>query len=403
MLTAARRGEYTAISPKNLVNRIETIAAREDVREALIRFEKKLEQVIGLTVAIQQIPAPTFEEAQRAEFIARRFAQIGLQDVAQDELHNVYGCYRGRERLDPLVVTAHSDTVFDAETDLSVRRHEGRLYGPGIADNSLGLSGLITLAETVVEFQWRGDRDIWFVANVGEEGLGDLRGMRAVVDRFGGKGTYLVLEGGLYGYICHRGIGVERYRIEVKTPGGHSWGAFGTPNAIHVLAQLVSALTELAVPDDPKTTYNVGVIEGGTTINTIASSAHLLLDLRSEDPSMLRSLVTRVAGYVERAGEKADVEITMVPIGSRPAGTLDRGSDLVGWSHAALTRVGCSRPEFTVGSTDANIPLSRGLEAVCIGLTRSGNTHRTDEFMELAPIPQGLGQALLLMLATSGA
>jgi di/tripeptidase len=227
--------------------------------------------------------------------------------------------------------------------------------------------------------------------------------MRAVVDRFAGKGTYLVLEGGLYGYICHQAIGVKRYRIEATTPGGHSWGAFGTPNAIHVLAHLVTALTELSVPNDPKTTYNVGVIEGGTTINTIAGSAHLLLDLRSEDPATLGSLVTRVAELVRRATEQANVEVKMVPIGSRPAGALDRRSDLVGWSHAALAKVGCSHPEFTVGSTDANIPLSQGLPAVCIGLTRSGNTHRTDEYMELAPIPQGLGQALLLMLAASKA
>lgn len=385
------------------MDKIDQIAARDDVRVALTRFEEQLEQIIGLTVTIQQIPAPTFEEARRADFVAQRFAEIGLQDVVQDELHNVYGRRPGRSELEPLIVTAHSDTVFDVGTDLSVRRHDGRLYGPGIADNSLGLTGLITLAETMAAFDWRGDRDVWFVANVGEEGLGNLRGMRAVVERFAGKGTYLVLEGGLYGYICHQGIGVERYRIEATTPGGHSWGAFGTPNAIHVLAQLIATLTELSVPDNPKTTYNVGVIEGGTTINTIAGSASLLLDLRSEDPATLASLVARVDERVQHANEQDDVDVAMVNIGSRPAGFLARESNLVRWSQSALARVGCRQPEFTVGSTDANIPLSRGLPAVCIGLTRSGNTHRIDEFMELAPIPRGLGQALLLLLAASGA
>jgi di/tripeptidase len=225
--------------------------------------------------------------------------------------------------------------------------------------------------------------------------------MRAVAGRFGAAVAYLVLEGGLFGFICHEGIGVRRLRITVETPGGHSWGAFGSPSAIHVMGRMIAALVALPLPEQPKTTYNVGVIEGGTTVNTIAQRATMLLDLRSAGERELARLV----GTVEKLLQgfvTPDVKVTLETIGDRPAGRLSDRAPLVQEAMAALRAVGQDGIELTAGSTDANIPLSQGYPAVCIGITRAANTHRPDEFMETAAIPQGVGQALLLLLASAG-
>jgi acetylornithine deacetylase/succinyl-diaminopimelate desuccinylase-like protein len=384
------------------MNRVRQIAEKTRVQAALVDLQKRVEEIVDYAIKVQQIPSPTFAEARRARYVEEQFYQLGLDHVEQDALHNVYGRYPGHEGVAPVVVTAHSDTVFAAETDLAVQRQNGRVYGPGIADNALGVASLLVLGETLNNFSLRPSRDIWFVANVGEEGLGDLRGMRAVVDRFGEAATYLVLEGGLYGYVCHEGIAVRRFRIDVHAPGGHSWGSFGTPSAIHVLGRLIVAIDRLNVPQEPKTTYNVGVVEGGTTVNSIAQKAQLLLDLRSESHVALEKLVKQVERLVATANAADDVSVSMQMIGNRPAGRLGRDTELVSWAVASLQQVGCGNIEYTVGSTDANVPLSRQLPAVCVGITRSGNTHRPDEYMEVEPIPSGLGQALLLLLAAAG-
>ena len=384
-------------------NPIEALAQQAAVRTALAQIGEDLPAIVELAIAVQQIPAPTFAEAVRAAFVADRFAALGLQDVQQDALHNVFGRYPGRGGGAPIIVSAHSDTVFPAGTDLTVRRSGTLVHGPGIADNSLGVAGLLYLVGLLRQHGWQPARGIWFVVNTGEEGLGDLRGMRAVADRFGPAGAYIVVEGGLFGRICHQAIGVQRLRIGVETPGGHSWGAFGNPSAIHVLGQIIADIAGLKVPATPKTTFNVGVVEGGTSVNTIAHEAHLLLDLRSEAPPALGQLVAQVEKLLARYGREPQVQVTAEVIGNRPAGAIPRETPLVSWAVAALQQVGAaSQLEFTTGSTDANIPLSRGWPAVCVGLTESGNAHRPDEYMDVTRIPAGLGQLLLLTLAAAG-
>jgi di/tripeptidase len=275
-----------------------------------------------------------------------------------------------------------------------------------LGDNSTGVAGILWLAQTLRDFDLRPAADLWLAANVGEEGLGDLRGMRAVVEHFGDEPTYIVVEGGLYGQISHQAIGVRRFRIQVNAPGGHSWGSFGNASAIHELGQLIVRLSQMTVPAEPKTTFNVGVIEGGTTINSIAQAAHLLLDLRSEDEAELARLVQTVEKIVAKAnggknGRADGVTVTMELIGNRPAGRIARDTPLVQWATAALHQMGCNEVRYIAGSTDANIPLSRGVTAVCIGLTQSGNAHRLDEYMDPTYLPQGLGQLLLLTLAAA--
>ncbi|NKQ34140.1 MAG: M20/M25/M40 family metallo-hydrolase [Chloroflexi bacterium] len=387
------------------MNRINKIAQDRRAQKALAGFDGRIPQIIDLTIAIQQIPAPTFHEAERAAFIQTQLETLGLQDVFQDELHNVYGRYPSSSHPSaphPVVISAHSDTVFPAGTDLTVQRNGRTIHGPGIGDNSAGVAGILALAQTLAAYDLQCPADIWFVANVGEEGLGDLCGMRRVVERFGEEATYIVVEGGLYGQISHRGIGVQRYRLQVETPGGHSWGNFGQPSAIHVLGRLITALDDLPAPRQPKTTYNVGVIEGGTSINTIAQKASLLLDLRSEDSAALADLVAAVAALVQQFAQPAQVSVAMEMIGNRPAGGIPADTPLVQWAEAALRFVGRPYPHFITSSTDANIPLSLGYTAVCVGLTESNNAHRLDEYLDTQYLAAGMSQLLLLTLAAAG-
>lgn len=391
------------------MNRPEEIARHPQVQAALAAFQEQVDQAVARAIAVQQIPSPTFAEAARADFVQTQFVALGLQDVHQDELGNVYGRYprrQVRQTNPPVIISAHMDTVFAADTDLTIRRDGRFIYGPGLGDNATGVAGLLLLAEALQAHDLQPPADIWFVANVGEEGLGNLCGMRAVVERFGRHARYIVVEGGLYGQISHQAIGVRRFRIEVIAPGGHSWGSFGVPSAIHRLGRLIAAIDGLSVPQQPKTTYNVGVIQGGTSINTIAQSAHLLLDLRSEEPGSLADLEARVAHLVAQANESGGgqanaVTTTMTLIGDRPAGQISRQTPLVAWAEAALHVTGCRPVTYMSGSTDANIPLSQGFTAVCIGLTKSGNAHRLDEYIDPTFLPQGLSQLLLLALAAA--
>lgn len=346
------------------------------------------ERVLEMACAIQQIPAPTFAEAARAEFVRARFAAQGLADVTVDAAGNVYARRPSRAPASrPLLITAHTDTVFPADTPLTLTRSAGRLHGPGLGDNSLGVAGLFGLLWAL-----EGEplpADLWLAANVCEEGLGDLRGMRQVMARLGGqvKAT-LVLEGMALGQVYHGGIGVRRLRFTARAEGGHSWLNFGRPSAIHNLVRLGAALTELPVAAHPRTTFNIGTITGGTSVNTIAREAAFDLDLRSADPAALAALIARTEAILEHHNRQgANIEMTV--IGDRPSGWLPADHPLVALAARALQAAGCP-VTLDSGSTDANIPLSQGRPCVCIGLTHGGNAHRPDEYIETAPLDQGL-------------
>lgn len=215
-----------------------------------------------------------------------------------------------------------------------------------------------------------------------------------------------MIEGGLFGRLIHQAVGVRRFRIDVNAPGGHSWGGFGTTSAIHVLGRLITAIDDLIVPAIPRTTYNVGIIEGGISINTIANAARLWLDLRSEGPNELTRLVDQVREIIETMNQQfmvggEAVRIHVVQVGDRPAGSIDRISPVVAYADSALQLVSTDEIRYLVSSTDANIPLSLGYQAVCLGLTHSGNAHRPDEYIDVTNLPAGLTQLLLVTLAVA--
>ncbi len=352
-----------------------------------------LERLLELAIAIQQIPAPTFEEGSRAEFVRQRFLAEDLLNVSMDSMGNVYGRYPGTGRAKPLVITAHMDTVFPKSMDLKIRREIDKIYGPGIGDNAIGVAGLFGLVWALRQSAAALPGDIWLVANVCEEGLGNLQGMRAVVDRYKDRAlAYVILEGMSLGQIYHRGLDVQRYRIRVNTPGGHSWVDFGRPSAVHELAHLIDRLIALPLPDNPRTTLNVGVISGGTTVNSIASEASLELDLRSESGQALAALAAQVEALAA-ASNRPGVKVTAKISGQRPAGKIASTHPLVRHAVSCLQAQGLPAA-LNVGSTDANIPLSQGLPAICLGLTTGFGAHTVGEFINLPPLDKGLAALL---------
>jgi tripeptide aminopeptidase len=349
-----------------------------------------LNRLLELAIQIQQIPAPTFAEGPRGKFVRGRFAEEGLQDVSMDSQGNIYGHLPGKNKeASPLIISAHLDTVFPEKTDLTVNREAGRISAPGIGDNAIGVAALFGILWLLRKRGIELMGDVWFVADVCEEGLGDLRGMKAVVDHFGANVVaYLVLEGMALGHIYHRAIGVRRYRVTAHTAGGHSWSDYGQPSAVHEIAALVTQLAAVPLPREPRTTLNVGVIRGGTSVNTLAAEASFDLDLRSEDATILAGLVKTAEELIltaARLGVRFDTEV----IGHRPAGEISAYHPLVKLAEMCLREQGLDIT-FTNGSTDANVPLSRGLPALVLGVTRGGGAHTTHEYVEIPPIEQGM-------------
>jgi len=356
-------------------------------------MDKFINQLIELAITIQQIPAPTFAESQRGKFVQEFFVNEGLTDISTDELGNILGCFPGEGNGRPLIICAHLDTVFPADTNLRIVRGPKRLAGPGIGDNSLGVAGMVALIWILREKKLRLPGDIWFVATVGEEGLGDLCGMRAVVDRFESTPfAYLALEGMALGHIYHHALGVRRFRVSASTEGGHSWGHYGRPSAVHELARLVNLLTAMELSEKPRTTMNVGIFSGGTSINTIAADASFELDLRSEDMNALTELVQDAKTLIS-AANKPGVKVVSEQIGNRPSGGIPASHPLVKLAEQALIQQGLDASLIT-GSTDANIPLSRGYPAICLGITTGEGAHTTGEFIDTHLIKPGMAQLL---------
>lgn len=350
-------------------------------------------------IAIQQIPAPTFGEAERAQQVADAFRELGLTQVSIDALDNVYGLLPGKNPSAPgLMLSAHTDTIFAADTDLTIRRDGNLIFGPGLGDNSIGVSGMMAVAVWLRQQGITPMRNIWFVAPTREEGLGDLGGIKAAYARLKDDIRYVInIEGLAFGHIYHSGIAVRRFRISTRAPGGHSWLHYGKTSAVHSLVQLASRLASLKPPQAPRTTLNIGLIEGGQAINAIARTASLWLDLRSEDSTTLGQFEAQVQAEIA-ATQAPDLTLDIEVVGDRPAGRIPANHPLVEAALAALDEVGV-RGTLETGSTDANIPLSAGCPAVTIGITRGGNAHRLDEYIEMQPVASGLRQLLTLVLA----
>ena len=346
-----------------------------------------VEAVATLAARICAVPAPTGSEQQRAEFVASLLRERGYAPEI-DAVGNVY-VRRGKRGIGPvLLLLAHMDTVFSLDTPLDIRRTGDILYGPGIGDNSVHVAALIGLLDMLDRMEQDTAVDLVAVANVGEEGLGNLRGARAAVERYAGEvGAVFALDGSL-GRITNTAVGSLRWRIIVSGPGGHSFASFGTPSAIHGLAKIIAAIAEIEVPDEPRTTFNVGMIEGGTSVNTIAPLASALLDMRSTDVAALDRLANQARNIIQRrAGEGLQTEIEV--LGERPAGSRSLSDPFVQLAARTLSDLGIE-PKFVAASTDANIPMSLNIPSLCIGVTYVERAHTLEEHMAVPPIGDGL-------------
>ncbi|MEZ5955721.1 MAG: M20/M25/M40 family metallo-hydrolase [Hyphomonadaceae bacterium] len=394
---------------------IAALATRSDVAAALAHIEHQHDQSIADLIELTQIPAPPFGEQARGIRFAEMLRNAGIGDVVIDEVGNVIGRRRGvgRGRRRTLAVIAHLDTVFPVETDVQVRIEGNTYRAPGIGDNSRGLVYVLMLARAMQALQTRGD--VLFVGSVGEEGLGDLRGVKHLFRRGGPRiDAALVVDGGDPGRIVNVAVGSVRYRVVVRGPGGHSWGAFGLANPHHALGRIITHFDEAALPYTAnaaaKATYNVGRIGGGTSVNSIPFESWMEVDMRSAEPQALIDLEALLRNAAaqgvaeENAGRSAGPEITveLEPVGVRPAGRADMQSSIVANAVAAMARFGIE-PEYEASSTDANVPMSLGIPAITVARGgASGGAHAPDEWWrdeDSAVAPQ-IG--LLIVLAEVG-
>jgi tripeptide aminopeptidase len=376
-------------------------SAHPTVSDVLQLAETYLEPIVDLTTRLTEVPAPTNDEGERALALRAEMEALGYEDVAIDEIHNVTARIKGEDSSKTLLMAAHIDTVFPRDTNLTVRREGDTLHGPAVGDNTVAVAGTIMLRKAFADLGVTPAIDVVIAGNVGEEGLGDLRGMRAVVDSLTDIAGAIAVEGHLLGRITHRAVGSRRLRVTVTGPGGHSWGKAGEPSAIHHLAKLIARLDDIPLLDNPKTSFNAGLFNGGISVNTIAPEAVAVLDMRSTSADALADLV----GEVERVlampapdGISVNVEV----VGDRPAGELPRNAGLAPIADEVLRELGFE-PHFDASSTDANVPISRGIPAVCIGLTTGAYAHRVDEFIRISPLVKGFGQLILTTLRSAEA
>ncbi|HYI24099.1 MAG TPA: M20/M25/M40 family metallo-hydrolase [Thermomicrobiales bacterium] len=376
-----------AVPPSELVARASAVATRF------------VEPIVDLTAAVAAVPAPTNDEAVRAAFVAETYERLGLVDVTVDALSNVVARIPGAAREPALLLAAHTDTVFPRDVPIEVVRTGDRLAAPGIGDNSLSVAAVALVGQGLAQLGFTPPVDVWVTGNVGEEGLGDLRGMRAVMDTLDTVGAAIAVEGHSLGRITNRAVGSRRLRVTVTGPGGHSWGDAGRPSAIHALARLVTSLDEIDLGGDAKTSLNVGLFTGGISVNTIAPEATAVIDLRSVSAASLASLVRDVEVRIA-AVATSSISVATEVVGDRPAGALPDNEGLVPIGVDVLAALGMSAV-CDASSTDANIPISRGIPSMCIGLTSGGNVHRVDEYIRIPPIVVGFTQLLLdTILAT---
>lgn len=332
---------------------------------------------------IAQTPAPTGQEGERAALVARLWAELGHApelDAAGNVLLRL-GPRGGRA----LVLASHLDTVFAHGTDVTVSERRGRLVGPGVGDNSASLAILTAFLHDLNVEQLK--RPLWLVANVGEEGLGDLRGAKHLLAEHQQDIAAFVAVDGYLGLAVTQAVGVRRYRATFTGPGGHSWGD-RAPSALHALGLAITALYSLPLPRSPRTTLNVGMAQGGTSVNSIAAGAELLLDLRSLDPDHLRTLEERALAALDGAAKSADVTVELNRVGDRPGGDL-RSDGLLKLARIATQELGVDL-RTAASSTDANAAAPHGVPALGLGVYLGGNAHRTDEWVKPESLPVGL-------------
>lgn len=397
----------------------ETIAAiRADARfaKATETLAAEHDRTVQDLITLTEIPAPPFNEERRAAAYLEMLRAHGLEEVEQDEIGNVMGIRRGFGNGDMLVVAAHLDTVFPAGTDVHVKREGTKLMAPGIGDDTWSLAVNLAYLRALDAAGIRTRHDILFVGDVGEEGLGDLRGVRHLFDKGRHRGrirAFLTVDSPQVEQIVSGGVGSRRYRVTFRGPGGHSYAAFGLVNPMYAMAECARGLAAVQVPQSPPTTHCVSVVSGGTSINAIANAVTIEVDLRSASAAELEMLDRRFLQIVDeavgtenaaRSTRAGVITAELARVGDRPAGETPAGTPIRDIAAAAVAAEGY-KPHFEFSSTDANVPMSLGIPALKIGAGgRGGRAHSLDEWLDVEPteVLRGMRTSLATILAVAG-
>ncbi len=393
---------------------IADLLASPAFKKAAAFLEADYDRFVRELITLTEIPAPPFKEQKRAEACLSLMQDLGLEDVEMDAEGNVMGLRKGSGSGPLLVVQAHLDTVFPEGTPVKVRREGTRLMAPGVGDDTRGVALMLALARALQAADIRPAADILFVGGVGEEGLGNLRGVRYLLQqgKYKGRvGRFIAIDGGEQGTIVNGALGSRRYRVTFKGPGGHSYGAFGLVSPAFALGRAIERFSRLEVPATPKTTTNVGIVGGGQSVNSIPGEMFMEIDMRSESPAELKRVDEAFLAIVREAVEdenrtrstkdgriQADVKL----LGDRPSGETPVSSPLVSLTAAAVKAFGLT-PRYAIGSTDSNIPISMGIPAVTIGRGRGGRAHALDEWtdVEKSSTVEAAHVALAIVLAAA--
>lgn len=395
---------------------IREVMASEAYRRAVATLTAEHDRTVEDIIVLTQVASPPFQEQKRAQAFLEMARAHGLQKLEIDSEGNVTGMRPGVGNGPLICIAAHLDTVFPAGTDVTVRREGTKLFAPGVGDDTRSLAVLLAWLRALDSAGVKTRADVLVVADVGEEGQGDLRGMRHLFQKGPYKdriSAFITVDSPDMDHIAVGGVGSKRYRVTFKGPGGHSYGAFGLVNPMFAMADAIARLGRLQVPSRPKTTYSASVTGGGTSINSIPNAVWTEFDLRSEAPAELARLEAAFLALIDQAvtAENAArstrngvIEAELLKIGDRPAGRTDPDQELVQLAHAAISAHGF-QPSFEHSSTDANIPMSLGIPAIKIGSGGTGGRgHSLEEWIDVAPEPslRGMAAGLATLLALAG-
>lgn len=394
----------------NVRSGFEAVLADPRVVDALAELEIREPEAIQEQFRLTEIPAPPFKEERRAAYFLEQLKARGLEDAYIDSEGNAIGIRKGSGNGPLLLIAAHLDTVFPEGVDTTVRFHDGRYYAPGIGDDTRGLAAMLSVIDILNDSGIETDADIMFAGNVGEEGRGDLRGIKAIFRDHPSIDGFISIDGVRMGRITNGGTGSRRFEFRFKGPGGHSFGAFGLASAIHAMGRAIAKIGDLETPSSPKTTFTVGTVAGGTSVNSIAADAVFAIDMRSNDRHQLALLEQRAkdAALEAVAEENArwnsgEITVDFVLIGDRPVGQTPSDSPLVQLTALAFEELGVEFRGLSISSTDSNVPMSLGIPAITIdGGGQGGGAHSPDEWFIPTDSHLGPQASLLIILGLAG-
>lgn len=375
---------------------VNKIFSSEPYKKIRSTIDGQTDNVIDEIKIISQIPSPSFGEDLKSEYIEKRFHELNLQNVHMDKLKNVIGVIEGESDAN-FIICAHIDTVFGKDTPLILKEEGDKLYCPSIGDNSTSVAGMLILAYALKENGYKPPCNLVFVANSCEEGLGDLKGIKYLLENTEGVKGVISIDGTM-DKLVNEGIGSRRLKVEVCAKGGHSWGDFGNSSAIHAIGEAISKISLIDVPETPKTSFNIGTISGGTSVNTIAESAQMLVDIRSMDDTQLRSTEKKIRELIDKSMDEHNTSSTIEVVGDRPSGQLPEDHFMV-QSVLESAKLFDLNMDLNPSSTDSNIPLSMGIPSVTYGIYTGDGAHTLNEYIEPESLKTGLPLLTLSVLS----